>query len=349
MRWYAALLVFCYHFFYEETASGTAGHLDKLRQVVYDGPSAVSFFFILSGFVLAWSARPRDTVTGFWRRRFARIYPSHLATFCIAAAMLVWTGKAFAPGLALGNLGLIQAWVPNRTDWWFGFNGVSWSLSCEALFYLAFPFIFKAVRRLPAPGLWGTVIAGNACVVLLPLFTAPLGHATGWDAKFALYILPPVRLIEFVIGIAVALLVKNGAWRGPGLLASLSLSLIVILGPAHVMPYNFHWAADTVIPFTLTIAAAARADIQGEPSPFRNRHIVYLGEISFALYLVHEITIFSTDHFLKTHHFVLPVSLHAVLVLAVSTLAAVLLHEGVEKPGVKLLTRHRRKASPASS
>ncbi len=343
LRWYAALLVFCYHFFYESSATGTAQHMDKLKQVVYDGPSAVSFFFILSGFVLAWSARPRDTVTGFWRRRFARIYPSHVATFLLAAVSIAWMGKILDPGIALGNLGLIQSWIPNRTDWWFGYNGVSWSLSCEALFYLSFPFIIKVMRRLPNRGLWATVIAGNAFVALLPLFTAPIGHATGWDAKFVVYILPPVRLVEFVIGIAVALLVKNGAWRGPGLLASLSLSLIVVFGPVHVMPYNFHWAADTVIPFTLTIAAAARADIQGEPSPFRNRYIVYLGEISFALYLVHEIVIFSADHFLKTHQLLIPVTLHAGLVLAMSVVAAVLLHECVEKPGVKLLSGGRRK------
>ncbi|MFD0384394.1 hypothetical protein ACFQ2B_25650 [Streptomyces stramineus] len=109
------------------------------------------------------------------------------------------------------------------------------------------------------------MIVGNLCVALLPLYTAPIGHATGWDAKYVLYILPPVRLIEFVIGIALALLVKSGAWRGPGLIASLSLSLFVVFGPVHVMPYNFHWAADSVIPYTLTIAAAACADVKESP------------------------------------------------------------------------------------
>ncbi|GAA0497887.1 acyltransferase [Streptomyces sp. NPDC046215] len=347
LRWYAALLVFCYHFFYEERGSGTSGHLGKLRQVFYDGPSAVSFFFILSGFVLAWSARPHDTVTGFWRRRFARIYPSHLATFVLAVVTMVWMGKALDLKIALGNLSLLQSWVPNRTDWWFGYNGVSWSLSCEALFYLSFPFLIRLIRRLPARGLWATVIVGNLCVALLPLYTAPIGHATGWDAKYVLYILPPVRLIEFVIGIALALLVKSGAWRGPGLIASLSLSLFVVFGPVHVMPYNFHWAADSVIPYTLTIAAAACADVKGEPSPFRNRYVVYLGEISFAFYLVHEIVIFSTNHFFTSHHYVLPVTLHAGLVLSISVFAAVLLHEWVEKPGVKLLTRSRTRRKPA--
>jgi peptidoglycan/LPS O-acetylase OafA/YrhL len=42
--------------------------------------TGVSFFFVLSGFVLTWSARPDDIATGFWRRRIARIYPVHLVT-----------------------------------------------------------------------------------------------------------------------------------------------------------------------------------------------------------------------------------------------------------------------------
>lgn len=348
LRWYAALLVFCYHFGYEETVSGTAGHVSKLKQIVYDGPSAVSFFFILSGFVLAWSARPRDKATGFWRRRFARIYPSHLVTFFAAVLMLIWMGRTLDPRIAAGNLGLVQSWIPNRNDWWFGYNGVSWSLSCEFFFYFTFPLVIRLIRRFSGRGLWATVIVGNLFVLLLPLLTARIQHATGWDPKYFLYMLPPVRLVEFVIGIALALLVKSGAWRGPGLVASLALSVVVVFGPVHLLPYEFHWTAVTVIPYTLTIAAAARADVHGEPSPFRNRYIVYLGEVSFAFYLVHELVIFSGNHFLKKHHLTLPLTLHAAVILGLSLLGAVLLHELVEKPGVKLLSGGRRKTKPAA-
>ncbi|MBT2387727.1 acyltransferase [Streptomyces sp. ISL-11] len=347
LRWYAALLVACFHFAYEEASTGTSLHVFRLKEIVYAGPSAVSFFFILSGFVLAWSARPRDTVTGFWRRRFARIYPSHLVTFCVAVLTMVWMGKELDPRIALANLGLLQSWVPNRKDWWFGYNGVSWSLSCEFLFYLSFPFVIKLVRRFSNRGLWATVVVGNLGVALAPLYMKSIERAADLDPKFLLYVFPPTRLMEFVIGIAVALLVKNGAWRGPGLTASLALAVLVVLGPTHVMPFDFHWAADTVIPFTLTIAAAARADVRGEPSPFRDRINVYLGEVSFAFYLVHEIVIFSVDHFLKTHHLKIPLTLHLGLFLAVSLVGAVLVHEYVEKPGVKLLTRSRKKSQPA--
>ncbi|MFI9309620.1 acyltransferase family protein [Streptomyces triculaminicus] len=344
LRWYAALLVACFHFAYEETSTGASLEVSRLKEAVYAGPSAVSFFFVLSGFVLAWSARPRDTVAGFWRRRFARIYPSHLATFGVATLTMIWMGTSLDPRIALANLSLTQSWIPNRKEWWFGYNGVSWSLSCEFLFYLSFPFVLKAIRRFSTRGLWVTVVMGNLCVLLAPPAADRIAQGTGWDPKFMLYIFPPVRLIEFLIGIAVALLVKNGDWRGPGLAASLALSVLIVFGPSHIMPFDFHWAADTVIPYTLTIAAAARADVREEPSPFRNRITVYLGEVSFAFYLVHEIVIFSTDHFLTTHHLAIPLALHMGLVMAVSLLGAILLHEYVEKPGVRLLSGGRRKA-----
>ncbi|MBH1939020.1 acyltransferase [Streptomyces sp. AV19] len=348
LRWCAAFLVFCYHFAYEQAVSGIPRHVYRLKELTYAGPSAVSFFFILSGFVLAWSARSQDTAGRFWWRRFIRVYPSHVVTFCLAVIMLIWMGRTLQPDVAAGNLGLIQAWVPNRRDWWFGYNGVSWSLSCEFLFYFTFPFVIPILRRLKSRGLWAVVVAGNLCVACYPFFTGRIVRATGWDAKFLLYILPPVRLAEFVVGISLALLVKRGAWRGPGLVSSLALCAVTVFGLVHVMPYNFHWAACTVVPFTLTIAAAARADVLGEPSPFRNPYIVYLGEISFAFYLVHEMVIFSTRHFFRMHHVGIPLTLHMGLVASLSLLGAVLLHEYVEKPGVRLLSRDRSSASGTS-
>ncbi len=348
LRWFAALLVFCYHFSYEQYGAGTAEQLRKLKDATFAGPSAVSFFFILSGFVLAWSARPGSPAAGFWRRRFARIYPSHLVTFAIAVLVLVWMGKRLDPDLALSNLSLTQSWVPNDEDRWFAYNGVSWSLSCEVFFYVCFPLLVSAIRRLPLAGLWAVVGLGNVFVLLLPFATDVVRRTAGWESKFTLYMLPPVRLAEFVIGIALALLVRKGAWRGPGLVASVALSVGAVFALAHLVPEEFHWVAVTVVPFTLTVAAAARADVRGEESPFRNRFVVYLGEISFAFYLLHEMVIFTTSHFLRQHHVSVPLALHAALVMAFSLGGAVLLHECVEKPCARWLGASRAERIPRS-
>ncbi|MFC5718578.1 acyltransferase family protein [Streptomyces gamaensis] len=341
LRWFAALMIFCFHFVTEESVSGTVRHLEELKKWTLGGPSAVSFFFILSGFVLAWSARSGDTVVGFWRRRFARIYPSHFVTFLLACVMLLWMGRSLDPFVALANLTLTQSWVPNRSDIWFSYNSVSWSLSCEFLFYFSFPFIIPLLRKLKNPGLWTVVALGNVFVVLYPMLTGRIAQATGWDTRFFFYVFPPVRLVEFVIGVALALLVKGGAWRAPGLLVSLALVMTALFWGLHQVPSEFHSNAVTVLPYTLTIAAAARADVLGKPSVFRHRVLVYLGEVSFAFYLVHAMVIFTFNTLLdgqRPH-----LAAHAGLVTAVSLLGAVLLHEFVEKPAVNLLSPARKR------
>ncbi|KAB1929940.1 acyltransferase [Micromonospora sp. ALFpr18c] len=58
------------------------------------GPYGVGLFFVLSGFVLTWTARKADRTTSFWRRRVVKIYPSHLVTFALAAALTVVAGRA---------------------------------------------------------------------------------------------------------------------------------------------------------------------------------------------------------------------------------------------------------------
>lgn len=62
----------------------TRGALDHL---VGQGRSGVTFFFVLSGFLLAWSARPGDRARSFYRRRFARIYPAYLSSLVFAGAL----------------------------------------------------------------------------------------------------------------------------------------------------------------------------------------------------------------------------------------------------------------------
>src|SRR3954453_14069074 len=55
------------------------------------GAIGVLFFFVLSGFVLTWSAKDSDTPGKFWRRRFFKIYPNHFVAYVIYLALfLAW-------------------------------------------------------------------------------------------------------------------------------------------------------------------------------------------------------------------------------------------------------------------
>src|SRR6185312_1373018 len=93
----------------------SGGSPSLLRQVhLYNqGAVGVSFFFMLSGFVLTWSHQPGDRPLRFMRRRAARILPLHVVTTGLAV-VVVFAVNAPWPGntQALRSLFLLPTWVP---------------------------------------------------------------------------------------------------------------------------------------------------------------------------------------------------------------------------------------------
>jgi len=108
--------------------------------------NAVSFFFVLSGFILAHVYGQIEDSAGlqrFWRARFARIWPLHAVTFAFAWAVLD-PGFPAAPWVA--NAFLVQSWIPIQ-EFYFSYNAVSWSISTEVFLYLAFPLLLFRLSR----------------------------------------------------------------------------------------------------------------------------------------------------------------------------------------------------------
>ncbi|WP_431042680.1 acyltransferase family protein [Streptomyces sp. P1-3] len=295
LRWIAAATIFGYHvmlesgFFADKQARGV------LEVLFSGGRSAVSFFYVLSGFVLTWSAGSTVAKTGFWRRRFARIYPSHFVTFLAAAAYLSWAGRDLDPQQAIANLTLTQSWPDDRTYWW-SYNGVSWSLSVEFFFYLTFPFLLPFLSRLRPAWWWATAAACVAGVICLPVVATWRSEPTvGGDAFYAVYQFPPARLLEFVLGMVLALLVRDGRWRGPGIVCSTAVWVAGLLLTREIVRVTdeplLACAATGIVGCALLIPAAARADAEGSVSVFRTPRLVRMGEVSFAFYLVHELVL----------------------------------------------------------
>ncbi|MGI5182773.1 acyltransferase family protein [Dactylosporangium sp. CA-152071] len=342
LRWAAALVVFGQHtlelFYDSDLVAPRPVRAVLWALLVNGGAMGVSFFFVLSGFVLTWSARPGP----FYWRRFTKIYPATLVTTLLA---LVVVGGASPLQLAT-HLTLTQTWLPH-TSVFRALNPVSWSLSCEAFFYLCFPLLYRLLRRLGPRGLW-TVAALQVAAVL------GIGAAlTSADRPFALwlgYVFPPVRMAEFTLGIAVALLVRSGAWRGPGLRWS-----FVLVGAGAVLalkaPYPLNQHALTLVPVTLVVAAAARADLAGVRTVWTRPSLRYLGEVSFAFYLVHYLTYLTYDRLGLLPHRAGPLvaALITVSVFASSLLGAMAVHHGVELPALRLLRRRPSTAAVAGT
>ncbi|MFF4560137.1 acyltransferase family protein [Streptomyces sp. NPDC001435] len=338
LRWVAALLVFGLHVRNFGYFGGDGGRI--VTWGLGAGAVGVSFFFVLSGFVLTWSARPNDRALAFWRRRIARIYPVHLATAAIALLMAYTLARQPKPTLpqALANVLLVHSWW---RPWWQTLDPVSWSLACEAFFYATFPLLALLLRRLGPRGL--TALVGISALSVLVLAWAEAHH---W-ADQPISSFPAARLPEFVLGAASARLVLLGRWRGPGLEASLALAIIGYFFVPQVTA-GYPATACTLTGFALLIPAAAVADLRGLPSLWRGRRMVRLGELSFAFYMAHLLVLRAATSVLgKYPQFGVAAGLAVTAALfTVSLVLSWVLYEAVERPARRLLLRKRRSVKP---
>jgi len=249
---------------------------EQFSRIGYVG---VEFFFVLSGFVLTWSHDPHVSIQSFYIRRFARIYPLYIVTWVavVAASHALGIEQSWI-GALLGVI-LLQAWFPQQEIFQAG-NTPGWSLSAEAFFYAAFPFI---IRRIPNGG-WVTVLT-VAVITTGGLLYSVSSLYSVWFAYYS----PIYGILYFIAGMVLARHARNRTLRVPSLRVSLLAlvgSFVVLSAFAFEMPKGYNEAL--MLPsIVLVIAAAARSDLTSIPSMWAHPVATRLGQWSFALYLVH--------------------------------------------------------------
>jgi peptidoglycan/LPS O-acetylase OafA/YrhL len=316
----------------------------------------VSFFFVLSGFILTYnypSLPDKAAIQHFWLARFARVWPLH-AVMCLLwiAVLFDFDRQQFFPGvwgmIKLGaNLLLLQSWVPLK-EWSLSFNGVAWSLSVEAFFYLCFPLLIAAWRRH-----WHWLFATQGLMILCFLlvgnyFALPAEDSyDGIGLLGLVYFNPLVRLFEFTVGILVAKFVLEkradtvtltvSQWLfleiavlAPAVIGMLAAANFVGIGQTIGKSFAYYFTRDGLWLFwALLIGVFALS--QGPIARALSARVpVFLGEISFALYLCHALLIHYLTPYADT---IARFGWRGALLwwVAVLTLSA-LLFIGVEKP-----------------
>ncbi|PPS67058.1 MULTISPECIES: acyltransferase family protein [Streptomyces] len=365
MRFISALLVFTSHIstqpFFKNTEINSALQFPLNRL----GPLTVSFFFMLSGFVLTWAGLPDRSKVNFWRRRTVRAYSLHLPVLLVTLLIVLALnepnmGRSVWDGL-LTNLLLIQAWFPDHHEYG-SMNPVAWSLSCELFFYAMFPFLFAFLTKVRADRLWRWAAAVSAVAVCIPLVALllPASAPLPWDPDMPqlrwwfIYMFPPVRLLEFVLGMLMAQIVIRGRWRGPRPLACVAL-FSAVFAVTFAVPNHYDPGALTVPVIALLLASVAVGDVRGVRSWLGTKTMVLLGELTFAFYLVHYLIIQYGHRFAGGkqgyyRQWDTPAAVGlTLLAFALALGLSALLHFFVEKPVMRTLGRPRRAPDAGST
>ena len=188
------------------------------------GYVAVSFFFILSGFILiyTYAGKPLN-VRQFWRARLARLYPVYLVSLALTAPFFfygvlkmslpyLWYFQARPASTVVLVLTMLQAWVPMAA---LGWNSPAW-VSVEIFFYILFPLLLARFERIPNRGLAAIALAGWMLAVATAISYVVLRPDrveanSSTDFLFwlsALKFFPLMRLPEFIVGLTC------GYWHG---------------------------------------------------------------------------------------------------------------------------------------
>jgi peptidoglycan/LPS O-acetylase OafA/YrhL len=354
LRTLLALSIVFFHF--------TPPHMEIFSPVFNNGFVFVGFFFLISGFILAYNYAERPTPLvkrDFWVARFSRLYPVYLVALALSFQMLQseWTARShaeFFQGILLTPL-LLQGWLPNLATFW---NTVAWTLSCEFMLYLAFPWLI----RIPLPErpsrliallltLWIVGLVPHTLYILLnPDHLA--GGADRYTSTFlirALKYTPPAYICTFLCGVTLGRLQARLtlAARQRFLLAACSLlvlGLTFYLALPHVPYILLHGG------LLLPLFAALTIGLSGPhllSSAFSFRPLVFIGQSTFCLYLLH------FNVFLLIRSTRLTERLHLAALDPWITYAAIIalalaVHKFVETPARKALTRRfsRQHAAP---
>lgn len=274
---------------------------------------AVSFFFVLSGFILSFVYKEFKSPAACWdffTARVSRIFPVHAFTLFIC--MIVFWPDIYAASsgnldaIFASNLFMIQSWIPD-INYYFSFNGVSWSISTEIGFYLLFPLMIYLIRRFGMIAFAIPVIAAACMVYLTIQWQLPIVGVNMIDATGMIYINPICRFFEFSLGIAACLAWEKITSKDVELLRSSAASilslLMIILCPSLIYYLGAlyqktpHWPVSIYIFqngmgifFAVTVCLVASCN-GWFASVLGNKFFVWLGEISFSLYMIHQLVI----------------------------------------------------------
>ena len=325
-RYIAALIVVMDHLGGKEIAA--------VKPVVNLAPYMMSYFFVLSGFVLALTyhrpGKPFD-LKHFWVSRISRIFPIYLFSLFLVCIHLADTLGSIKTGDYLSAVFLAQAWIPENA---LIFNFPLWALSPELFFFLLFPLISHLAARQPLRRMiW--ISLGVWAVTQIIRFTLASG---GFDVhpNFISYS-PLVHMDSFIIGIVCGLwFMSENRTEEVNPSANLaimigSLSVIVIQATFKIVPHvgNINTLFSPIVAAIVLTLAMDRSRVS---RALGHRWLVTLGEASYSLYVLHVPVYWLISDILRAFGVSLPLDVQFIFYLPFLTVLSLLAFRYIENP-----------------
>ncbi len=296
LRGVAALLVVAFHTL-EPNDYGI-----RFNQIINHGYLAVDFFFLLSGFVVAYAYDdrwPRMSQWSFYKRRLIRLQPMIVMGSLIGAALFyLQRGSAFPLIAATPSWKLIAVMLvgctllplPVRMDirgWdeMHPLNGPAWSLFFEYVANILYAFWLRRLSNR-----WLGVLTGLSAILLIHMLVTGEGDAIGgWSITVKELHIGFARLLfPFLAGMLLMRSGKRIHLRNGFYLCSALLLLCFALprfgGPTHLWINGLYEAACIIVVFPVIVAIGA-GNLKATDAS--NRLCRSLGDISYPLYLTH--------------------------------------------------------------
>ena len=288
-RFLAAAIVVIFH--YGRDATGLPGALTS-------GPEMVTFFFVLSGFVMGIAYLKKDiSIRGYLWARVSRIMPVYLLALLMVVISYVILNKEINFISLLLNLTLMQSWVSPHP---LSLNGPGWSLSVEAFFYISFPFILYSIKKYSLSSVHIVLYALAIWCITHIITTVTLNN--GFYGGFPSYshdkiaYFPLTHLCSFLFGISGAIWIletKHTTYKKtPVLLLVLVVfsSIVIILNNKNFIMNQFElklaFGSSLLSPLFLIFIISITLCRSKIINIFSLYPLVLLGEASYSLYIL---------------------------------------------------------------
>jgi peptidoglycan/LPS O-acetylase OafA/YrhL len=355
VRFFAVFHIFLYHLWSVRYESGMAtgefadvyGGLDALPRWVHNfiahGYLSTSFFFLLSGFILAflyWTPEGGLATTNrkFWWMRFSRIYPVHLVVLLLTTLLLLpryffdptapdpWL--AAASGVATATL--TQAWIPPLVPIW---SWPTWALSAIVFLYLVMPWLMRTLAKL-TPGQQRALLLASPLISLAPTLVFLLFFPDGGKDRlnWSIFIgsTPLFWVPQFAAGMLLARVSGisrfETAWRERprrwfafGDLALLAVIAIAVMEP-HSLPWHHVMRHGLLMPLYLVVIHDFALGRGVFARLFSLPGMGFLGQTSFSVFIWQNffmIVAFAVAYGTQNAAAALPVAVIGVIVMSI--------------------------------